>query len=275
MTQGSRAGRSRAGPDGRQRPVDVPAQHRADRRRRRSRGRPASRRCWRSSRPGSPGRRRRRPARTPGRGRRSMLSRRAKIVCSATWSPQNVSGPNATCSMPTRPAQYSKWSITDSMLCRGCAVRQRGVRRGRHPDHPAGRGDRPQHVVGLHPGRVPHRPGARVGDEHRRAALCSQVSSAVRSEEWDRSMARPSWFIRVTRPAAERGQPAVAGLVQPAAERVGVGVGDADLAQAQAVEHVQPVDLVLDRGGRLQPEHQARRARSGAPRRCRPRCGWS
>ncbi len=29
-------------------------------------------------------------------------------------------------------------------------------------------------------------------------SLCRHTSSAVRSDEWETSMARPSWFIRVT-----------------------------------------------------------------------------
>jgi hypothetical protein len=48
----------------------------------------------------------------------------------------------------------------------------------------------------------------------------------------------------------------VTGLGQAAAQRVGVGVGDPDLPEPQAVEDVEAVDLVLDRGGRLQPEHE-------------------
>ena len=47
---------------------------------------------------------------------------------------------------------------------------------------------------------------------------------------------------------------AVAALLEPGAEVVGLGVGDAHLPDAEAVEHVEPVDLVLDRGRRLQRE---------------------
>ena len=91
------------------------------------------------------------------------------------------------------------------------------------------------------------------------------MSSEVWSEEWDRSMARPSWFIRVDGAVPEGGEAAVGRLVQPAAEGVGIGVGDPDLPDPQAVQHVQAVELVLDRGRGLEPEDQPDRAR-GADR---------
>ena len=57
--------------------------------------------------------------------------------------------------------------------------------------------------------------------------------------------------------AAERGQPVVGGLVQPRAEAVGVGVGDADLPDAEPEQDVQLVEVVADRRGRLEAEHDA------------------
>jgi hypothetical protein len=129
------------------------------------------------------------------------------------------------------------------------------VRGGRHPDDAPGRGDRAQHVVGFHARDVPDRPGPGVGDEHRPLAALAGVQGGavarVGQVDGQAQLVHPRH-----RPAAERGQPAVAGFGQAAAERVGVGVGDADLPQAQAVQHVEPVEFVLDRRGGLQPEHQ-------------------
>ena len=47
------------------------------------------------------------------------------------------------------------------------------------------------------------------------AALAAQVSSAVRSEEWDRSMARPSWFIRRTARFPNEVSPPLTGSFRP------------------------------------------------------------
>ena len=60
--------------------------------------------------------------------------------------------------------------------------------------------------------------------------------------------------------AAELGEPTVTWLLQAAAERVRLAVGDTHLPDAEAVEHVEAVDLVLDRGGGLQAEHQGQAA---------------
>jgi hypothetical protein len=57
-------------------------------------------------------------------------------------------------------------------------------------------------------------------------------------------------------PLAEQRQAAVAPLAQAAAERVRLAVGDAHLAHAEPVEHVDAVQLVLDRRGRLQARDQ-------------------
>ena len=136
-------------------------------------------------------------------------------------------------------------------VCRG----QRRMRGGRHPDDTPGPGDGAEHVVGLHARRGPERPGPCVGDEHRPLALLAgiQGSAVARVGQVDgqSQLVHPRH-----RPAAERGQAGVAALGQAGAQRVGVGVGDADLPQAQAVQDVEPVQFVLDRRGRLQPEHE-------------------
>jgi hypothetical protein len=126
-----------------------------------------------------------------------MLSRWAKIRCRATWSPYSVSGPNATWSMPTRSAQYWKWSMTESMVCRGCAADSVVCGAADIPITPpvaaTARSTSSGFIRGIsQTARAP----AWVMNTGR--SLCSQVSSAVRSPAWDRSMARPSLFIRVT-----------------------------------------------------------------------------
>ena len=142
----------------------------------------------------------------------------------------------------------------------GMRVRQRGVRGGRHADHPARLGDRPQHRVRLHPGRVPHPACPGVRDEDRFAGLRAGVKrrpvGGVRQVDGEPQLVHPDH-----RPVAERGQPPVGWLAQPAAQGVGVGVGDPDLPDAQAVEDVEPVEFVLDRRRRFQPEYQPDGAR--------------
>jgi hypothetical protein len=138
--------------------------------------------------------------------------------------------------------------MTESMLCCGCAADSVVC------------GDRLQHVVGLHAGGVPYRPGTRVGQQHRLLAHLAHVQRGavrgVRHVDGQAKLVHPPHG-----PPAERGQAAVPDLVQAAAERVGIGVRDPDLPDAQAVEHIEAVDLVLDRGRGLQPEHQAHPAR--------------
>ena len=75
-------------------------------RRRSSRARPASRRCWGSTRRVLQPVDVRRPARTRRRRAAAPIDRwPAKSSCRPTWSPNSVSGPNATWSMPTRSTQ--------------------------------------------------------------------------------------------------------------------------------------------------------------------------
>ena len=62
--------------------------------------------------------------------------------------------------------------------------------------------------------------------------------------------------MRVTARRPKAVTAGVADLGQAAAQRVGVGVGDPYLTEPKTVEDIEAVDLVLDRGGRLQPEHQ-------------------
>jgi hypothetical protein len=130
-----------------------------------------------------------------------------------------------------------------------------GVRRGRHADHPAGVGDRTQHVVALEPRDVPDRAGTGVGQEDRRLGRRAGVDAGpvggVRDVDGQPELVHPPDGA-----PAERGEPAVDDLVEPGAQRVGVGVGDADLPDAQAEQDVELVQVVADRGGRLQPEHQ-------------------
>ena len=132
---------------------------------------------------------------------------------------------------------------------------QRRVRGGRHPDDPPGPGDRAQHLVGFHARDVPDRPRPGVGDEHGPLAVLAGIQgravARVGQVDGQAQLVHPRH-----RPAAERGKAGVGALGQAAAERVGVGIGDADLPQAQAVQDVEPVELVLDRRGGLQPEHE-------------------
>src|SRR5439155_38561 len=58
------------------------------------------------------------------------------------------------------------------------------------------------------------------------------------------------------RAETELGEAAVARLAQARAQRVGLAVRDADAADAEAVEDVEAVDLVLDRRGRLDARHE-------------------
>ena len=147
--------------------------------------------------------------------------------------------------------------MTEAIVCRGCSCRAGGVRRGRDADDAARVRHRAQRVVALEPGDVPQRAGAGVGHEHRRARRSHAVSMPVRSEACDTSIARPRSFIRCTarRPNAVR--PQSAGSFRPAAEAVGVGVGDPDLPDPEAEQDVELVEVV---------------ARSGWPPRGRTRC---
>jgi hypothetical protein len=94
-----------------------------------------------------------------------------------------------------------------------------------------------------------------VSQEHRLVAVAADVQGGAvgRVRHVDR---QPEPVHPRHRSPAEGGQAAVAGLGKAAAQGVGVGVRDPDLPDAKAVEHVEAVDLVLDRGGRFQPEHQ-------------------
>src|SRR6266536_5232912 len=133
--------------------------------------------------------------------------------------------------------------------------RQRGVGRGLDADDPAAFGARRDHPVRLHPPRVPDGPRAGVGDQHRRAAGLDRVQAGlvagVGHVDGDAEPVHP-----LDRALPESRQTAVAPLPQARAERVRLAVGDAHLPHPQAVEHVDAVDLVLDRGGGLQPHHQ-------------------
>jgi hypothetical protein len=104
-------------------------------------------------------------------------------------------------------------------------------------------------------GESHHRARAGVGDQHRRAARPDHVQgglvAGVGHVDGDPEPVHP-----LDRALAEGGQPAVAPFPQARAERVGLAVGDAHLPHAEAVEDVDPVDLVLDHGGRLEPGHQ-------------------
>ena len=58
------------------------------------------------------------------------------------------------------------------------------------------------------------------------------------------------------RGATELGQATVVLFAQSAAQRVGLAVGDARRADAQSVQDVQPIELVLDRRGRLERRNE-------------------
>ena len=153
------------------------------------------------------------------------------------------------------------------------ARRQGGVRGGLDANHAAALCAGEQYVVRHHPGRIPHRSRASVRDEDRLAGHLERVQAGtvagVRDVDGEAELVHP-----LDGPAAEGGQAAVARLFQPRAERIGFRVGDADLPDPEAVQDVEPVDLVLDRGRRLQAEDNREaagllRSLISAPR------GWS
>ena len=108
--------------------------------------------------------------------------------------------------------------------------RQRGVRCGLEADHPAAaRAQATSTSSGFIRG-VGHTARAPACVMNTGWLDASKVSRQVRSLEWDTSIARPSSSIWPTaRPPNTGGQLAVARLLQAAAERVGLRVGDADL----------------------------------------------
>ncbi len=142
------------------------------------------------------------------------------------------------------------------MLCRGCASDKVVCGAADMPITPPVSRHRHKHLVRLHPRRIPDGPRARVSDEDRLVAVLAHIQrgpvGGMRDVDGQAELVHPG-----DGPPAERGQPTVGGLAQTAAERVGVGVGDADLPDTEAVQDVEPIDLVLDGRRRLQPEYQA------------------
>ncbi len=138
----------------------------------------------------------------------------------------------------------------------GMRRRQRGVGGRGHADDAAGVGDSAQHVVGFHPRRVPHRARSGMSQEHRLVGTPAHVKrgaiGGVRQVDGQPEPVHPR-----NRAPAERGQPSVGRLGEAAAESVRVGVRDPDLPEPETVEDVEPVELVFDRRGRLEPENQA------------------
>ena len=141
-------------------------------------------------------------------------------------------------------------------MCLRCSAEHVVCGRGRDADDAARVRDRAQRVVALEPGDVPQRAGAGVGHEHRRARGRRRLDpgpvGGVRHVDREAEVVHPPHGA-----AAERGQPVVGGLVQPRAEAVGVGVGDPDLPEAESEQDVQLVEVVADRRGRLEAEHDA------------------
>jgi 2-dehydropantoate 2-reductase len=133
--------------------------------------------------------------------------------------------------------------------------RDRGVRRGRHAGHATGRGDGAEQVVGLYPGGVPDGLRAGVRDEHRFLADLAHVEPCPvrRARDVDRH-AKP--VHPLDRTPAERCQAAVVRLAQSGTECVRVRVRDPHLPDAEPVEDVEPVELVLDGRGGFESEHQ-------------------
>src|SRR5262249_21349271 len=108
---------------------------------------------------------------TNGTSSRSAPLRAARVYsccahtwCSATWSPNGVSGPNATCSIPIS-SKYSKCCMNDSVERVRLLFRERRVRRGLHADDATPLGACAQHFVGFHTPGVPQCPRPGVGDE--------------------------------------------------------------------------------------------------------------
>lgn len=134
------------------------------------------------------------------------------------------------------------------------ARRKRGVRGGLDADHTAARCAREQYVVRHHPGRIPHRSRASVRDEDRLAGHVERVEAGtvagVRDVDGEAELVHA-----LDGAAAEGGQAAVARLFQPRAEGIRFRVGNANLPDPEAVQDVEPVDLVLDRGCRFEAEH--------------------
>ncbi len=104
--------------------------------------------------------------------------------------------------------------MTDSMLCRGCAA----------DSVVCGAADIPMTPPVAATARSTSSGFIRAVFQTARApacvmstgfALASQVSSAVRSEEWDKSMASPSWFILVTARRPKAVSPPSLGSLRP------------------------------------------------------------
>ena len=84
----------------------------------------------------------------------------------------------------------------------------------------------------------------------------SKVSRQVRSLEWETSIARPSLFIRSTARRPKTVSPPSPGSFSPLPSVLDSEYAMPICRTPEAVEDVEPVDLVLDRGRRLQAEHE-------------------
>ena len=116
-------------------------------------------------------------------------------------------------------------------------------------------GHSPQDSVGLHPWNVPDgaRPG--VGHEHR-AIRCLAGVNARRIRRVGNIDGQSQAIHPFDGLASEVRQPTLRRLVEASPQGVGVRVGDPDLPQTQAMEYIELVDLVADRGRCFQPEQE-------------------
>src|SRR2546426_183448 len=130
-------------------------------------------------------------------------------------------------------------------------LREGRVRRGLDADHAAFRGERLQHLIGLHTLRVPETTRSGVRCEDRLVARLDRVErglvARVRDVDGDAELVHAAHRL-----AAELGKAAVTRFPKPAPERVGLAVRDARRPDPEPVEDVEPVDLVLDRRRRLE-----------------------
>src|SRR3972149_6089029 len=127
-------------------------------------------------------------------------------MCSPTWSPKKVSGPNVTCPIPKRSTQSSKGSMTESIECSGCSLE----------------------IVVCGAASMPITPPV-------------STTAPITSSGFIRSLGQ-----RPRAPACEMNT-GFSERRQQAPEGVRLAVGDPHHPDAEPVEDVDPVDLVLDR----------------------------
>ena len=136
---------------------------------------------------------------------------------------------------------------------------ERRVRRRLDSDHPAAGRARLEHLVGRQPVRLPEGARADVGEHDGMLApldgVQSRPVSAMRAVDQ-----HPQLVHAPDRAPPEHGQPAIARLLQPRAQRIGLAVGDPERPHPEAEEQINAVQLVLDHGRALHrrdPRHPA------------------